>query len=348
MPFSMSPIFIVGANRSGTTLLRLILNAHPRIAIPDELGYFDFNFSRRSFRPWHSPTVPPEQYEEFVIRFLERNEAALAPLSINRLKDDILSSPRLDLRVPYTRTLQAWTSHHGKSRWGEKTPGNLFYVDLLYDMFPEARFIYLVRDPRAGVNSMNRSILFSDDTVLNALNRRKYMQEGFDLLQATVPAEQRTVLKYEDLVAAPEATVQDLCTFIGEQFAPQMLNFHQDADQYMRPRAVKAFNQAATQPILKSKIDAWCQDLSADDVAMVEWICAASMRKHDYVPTGVTPSVLARCVAFSKRLYWQYQCRSHANSPGYIQQAPVLARFRNRAKDYLNDFLVRGATDPPT
>lgn len=328
-----SPLFIVGANRSGTTLLRLILNAHSRIAIPDELVYFDYNFSRGSFRPWHHPGFSQEQYEQFVSRFLERNEEALAPLYIDHLKHEILSSSAFDLREPYARALQAWAAHHGKQRWGEKTPGNLFYVDLIYDMFPEARFIYMMRDPRAGVDSMNRSVLFSNDTVINALNRRKYMQEGLAQLQAAVPPAQRTLLKYEDLVAEPEQTVQALCTFIGEDFEPQMLNFHQDAEQYMKPRAVKKFNQAATQPIQKSKIDAWQQNLSPDDIAIIEWICTTSMQEHGYDRTDRSPSLLARSVALLKTVYWRHKCRSHAHSPEYVHQDPVLARFRNQVRN---------------
>ena len=334
-----SPLFIVGANRSGTTLLRLILNAHSRIAIPDELVYFNYNFSRGSFNPWHSPTFSQEQYEAFVSRFLERNEEALDPLSIDRLKHEILSSPAFDLREPYARALQAWAAHHGKQRWGEKTPGNLFYVDLIYDMFPDARFIYLMRDPRAGVDSMNRSVLFSSDTVINALNRRKYMQEGLDQLRATVPSNQRILLKYEDLVAEPKPTVQALCTFIGEASEPQMLDFHQDAERYMKSRAAEKFNQAATRPIQKSKIDAWRQNLSKGDIAMVEWICKASMQEHGYERTGKTPPLFTRGIALLKTLYWHHKCRSKAHSPEYVHQDPVLARFRGQTKNRIGKFV---------
>jgi len=334
-----APIFIVGANRSGTTLLRLILNAHSRIAIPDELVYFDYNFSRGSFRPWHHPGFSQEQYEQFVSRFLERNEEALAPLSIDHLKHEILSSSAFDLREPYARALQAWAAHHGKQRWGEKTPGNLFYVDLIYDMFPEARFIYMMRDPRAGVDSMNRSVLFSGDTVINALNRLKYMQDGLAKLQTAVPNEQRTVLKYEELVAHPEPTIQALCAFIGEDFEPQMLDFHRNAEQYMNPRAVEEFNQAATRPIQKSKIDAWRQNLSQDDIAMVEWICEDSMREFSYEKSGLSPSLLARGIAMIKTLYWRNRCRHHAHSPEYVQQYRMLARFKGQLRSSINSLL---------
>jgi LPS sulfotransferase NodH len=348
MSSSTSPLFIVGANRSGTTLLRLILNAHSRIAVPDELVYFDFNFSRDSFHPWQNPTVPREQYERFVRRFLNNNEEALAPLSIARLYREILSSPVFDLREPYAHVLGAWASHHGKVRWGEKTPGNLFYADLIHEMFPEALFIYLMRDPRAGVNSMNRSVLFSEDTIINALNRRKYMRDGVALLRASVPARQRILIKYEDLVAEPESTIRSLCSFIGEDFEPQMLEFHEDAERYMKPRAVETFNRAATRPIQTSRIDAWRDTLSPEDVAVIEWICDDSMQEYGYQREGTVPSLAAKALMLLKTLYWRYKCRTHSNSPGYIHQSPVLARFRKRAKEYLNEPVVRRATDPPT
>lgn len=330
-----APIFIVGANRSGTTLLRLILNAHPRIAIPDELAYFNWNFRRASFTPWQAPSCSRSQYNQFVDRFLNRNEEVLAPLAIETLRNEILSAASPNLRHPYAHSLRAWAEQFGKARWGEKTPGNLFYVDIIYDMFPEARFIYLMRDPRAGVHSMNRSVLFAHDSVINALNRRKYMQDGLALLRDTVPADQRMLLKYETLVATPEETTRDVCNFLGEDFAPQMLEFHQDAQRFMKGRAVQQFNQAATQPIKKSKIDTWKDHLSKEDVAIIEWICRDAMQQHEYPVSGYRPSLWTRGIAWLKTIYWRRQCRRFPRSPEYVHQDPVLARFRNQVRNYL-------------
>ena len=330
-----SPIFIIGANRSGTTLLRLLLNAHSSIAIPDELVYFNGRFTRPAYANWRNPDLSHEEYATFVRRFLRQNETVLHPLSIEELEQSILSDGAPDLRRPYAHALQTWAECHGKNRWGEKTPGNLFYVGLIQNMFPRARFIYLMRDPRAGVHSMNKSVLFTHDAVINALNRRKYMRKGLAHLQSVVPSNHRTLIKYEDLVTAPESTVRALCAFLDEPYEPQMLNFHESSEQYMKPRAANQFNQAATRPITAAKIDAWHQGLTEEEKALVEWICARDMQRHGYAPSNRTPSLTNRMKASLKAAYWYLQNWRHRDSPQYILQDPVLARSRNRIKRWI-------------
>ena len=197
-----SPIFIVGANRSGTTLLRLLLNAYSRIAIPDELIYLDSHLGGAPIEQWRDPALSPEEYEAFVDRFLDDNCQPLTELDHAALKAEILAG-RPDLRRPYRLALEDWAHHHGKDRWGEKTPGNLFYADVLLDMFPEAQFLYVVRDPRAGVASMQKVSFFPDDIVFNALSRRKHDTEGRALLELA-PADDRSLRG-----AGPRARIDD-------------------------------------------------------------------------------------------------------------------------------------------
>ena len=334
---STSPIFIVGANRSGTTLLRLMLNAHSRIAIPDELVYFRSPLSGRSRNDWKYPPLSNGEYEEFVGSFLTRNKEVLAPLSIADVQASICDSPP-DLRRPYAQTLRRWAAAHGKKRWGEKTPGNLFYADVILDMFPNAQFIYLARDPRAGVHSMMKTSLFRGDAIVNALNRRKYDVEGLDHLRRSVPAEQRTFIQFENLVQFPEQTLRSVCEFLGETFESDMLRYHEGSRTYMKEQAVDDFNRAATRPISPSKVTSWRDGLSDEQVAEVEWIYGSAMSALGYSPTNCPLSLSSRAAGWLKIAYWHVQNWRHGHAPQFILQDRAFQRSRTRFRRAISRF----------
>ena len=120
-----APIFIVGANRSGTTLLRLMLNAHPSVGIPEEVVYFGSRMAGVPIEQWRAPGLAPAAYTRFVKNFLETSCAPLGMPDRMALLAEILESGPADFRHPYQYVLEAWARQHGKPRWGEKTPGNL-------------------------------------------------------------------------------------------------------------------------------------------------------------------------------------------------------------------------------
>jgi hypothetical protein len=330
-----APFFIVGANRSGTTLLRLMLNAHSRIAVPDELVYFRTAFVGLSREEWSRPEMPADEYRAFVRAFLSRNREPLAPLSVEELEDEICASGPADLRRPYDHALSSWAAAHGKARWGEKTPGNLFYVDVIADMFPEARFIYVSRDPRAGVHSMMKTSFFRGDTVINALNRRKYDSWGLDHLRRSVKDHKWTLLRFEDLVRDPEGTLSTLCTFLGEDFEPAMLSYHEDAQKYMKERAVRRFNRAATQPVTASKAESWRSGLSDEQIAEVEWICGDAMDAFGYDRSGLPLPWANRVSGWVKTSYWFFQNWRHRHAPQFVLQDRIFQRLRTRLSSAL-------------
>ena len=324
-----APVFIVGANRSGTTLLRLILNAHPRIGIPDELIYFHSFLAGVPIEHWRDPDLSTEEYKSFVDRFLTENCRPLDELDKGALKEEILAGAR-DFRRPYRCALEAWARHHDKDRWGEKTPGNLFYADVLLEMFPKAQFLYMIRDPRAGVASMQGVSFFPDDVVFNALSRRKHDVRGRVLLERSVPDTQRMTVRYEDLVRAPESQTRAICRFLGEDFSPQMLHFHRDADDYMTDEAEERYNATATRPITDDRIDAWCDRLAPDQVAAVESICHDIMQRFQYEPTEHALSLATRGTMIVKKAYWALQCWRHRDVRHYTVKSQFLERTRTR------------------
>ncbi len=338
-----SPIFIVGANRSGTTLLRLILNAHPNLAIPEEVVYFGSSLAGVPIGRWRDPGLTKEAYTSFVMQFLDNNCQPLGDIDRDELLDTILEEGPADFRRPYQCVLEAWAGRQGKSRWGEKTPGNLFYADIIHEMFPDARFIHLVRDPRAGVSSMLGTSFFPNDVVFNALGRAKFMTEGRALLERHVPAEQRFLLRYEDIVAAPEPTIRALCDFLGEAFEPAMMDFHEGASKFMKKEAATDFNAAATRPISADMRDKWRSKLDTADIAKIQAVCRQPMSEFGYELEPATLGLADRIEVWFKQLYWRYQTYRNRHVRHYTVKSMMFARVRGRMRKKLSGLQKLGS-----
>lgn len=336
------PIFIVGANRSGTTLLRLILNAHSRIAIPEEILYFRSQIHDFSIDDWDNASISDIQFEAIVRDFVGRVE--IPDLDREAAITDILSRPR-DLRSPYQGLMEYWTGTQGKVRWGEKTPGNLFYANVINEMFPDACFIHMVRDPRPGVYSMERVWFFPEDIIFNALSRHKHMTVGRATLEKNVPADRIMTLRYEDLVADPEGTVRTICEFIGEDYEPEMMTYHKGADKHMRSDAAAGFNASATRPITKGKNRGWQDNLTSAEVAAIELISRNEMKEFGYAPTISFIGPWVRTKVFIKTAYWKLQEWKNRHNRHFTVRYKMFAGLRNRLK--LNNPNDQSSDKPP-
>lgn len=309
-----SPIFIVGASRSGTTMLRLLLNAHPHIGVPKEFSYFT-SVPERWLSHWKSVPASPHEYRAVVReRLFDERFLRKAGVNTGALLEKILAPDHLrDVSVPYRMMLEAYANAEGKSRWGEKTPTNLFYCDVLYGMFPDARFIHLVRDPRAVVRSANLFPRLPSDTVVNATNWLHFMEEGYQMLCKHVPEAQRCTVRYEDLTSDPEPVVHEICRFIGEDFHPEMMEFHQTSRSYM-PMSIDDLggDSKVTQPIYADHQKKWRKDLTDAEIWIVERLCSVYMPHFGYaategsIPWAALPGfLLKRTYTLLKR--WQHR-----------------------------------------
>ncbi|MFN0132680.1 MAG: sulfotransferase [Phycisphaerales bacterium] len=216
-----SPIFILGVPRSGTTLLRAILDSHSAIACGPET-------------PWLAAHQP--RSVQGLLRFL-RDEKHGYCASFGMSKDLATAA----VRTLVSELMDAYAASRGKRRWAEKTPDNVLFADFLFDLFPRARAIHLVRD---GLDvAASTSIIAPHRRGISAWHE-KNLSFGPGVAVANTPfaallrwrhwnaivaraLEARTVLRvdYESLVAEPDRTVRTIMDFVGEPFEPAMLDY---------------------------------------------------------------------------------------------------------------------------
>jgi hypothetical protein len=278
----VSPIFVVGAPRSGTTLVSRILNAHPAIALADEIIYFDIVLKARS-------VVPELDTPERIGRLFE-----LLPKMdhvgywhgmgevLSEVKRRLLADPRPSYPKFYLLVMQVYAEQHGATRFGEKTPWNVRHLDEIVKLFPDARIVHMVRGPRANVASRRKLPRTSQDVVTAAIKWKLDVLAGRQFaMGASASPKNYMELRYEDLVADPEKEIRRLCRFVDEPFHTDMLVFHREQDVMFKDQPWK---EGVFRPVYTDSLLMWRSYLSPAQARIVEIICGAEMRHFGYVP----------------------------------------------------------------
>jgi hypothetical protein len=214
-------LFIVGSGRSGTTLLRLMMDAHPALAIPpetlfpEELTHIDHRDATAPARTSDLLTSIPN-WDDFHI------SADALRAEINRITPFSLGDA---VRCFY----RLYALRFGKARWGDKTPNYWRYLNMIETILPEAHFVHIIRDGRAvalsyrttwnqhdGIEGI-RSLAADWSTCIRETRRQgaeccSYME-----------------VNYETLVQSPESVLSAICSFIHLPFCETMLQYHLQA-----------------------------------------------------------------------------------------------------------------------
>ena len=313
--------FVVGATRSGTTLLRLMLDAHPEIAIPSETHFIPELISARekhgasreqmlelltSHRRWGDFTIEPGELAErwAQIEPLSGPEAVRAFFHLYADKQD----------------------KHG-ARWGDKTPGYVKSMREIQGYLPEARFIHLIRDGRDVALSVLKQSWGPQSIEAAAEKWRSRVNRG----RSQAPYLGYYIeVKFEDLVLETERELRRICEFIEVSFDENMLGYHLTAEQRLQEKAralprVHGEAQSAEkrlashaktfEPPNPEMIGTWRQRMSPADRAAYEALAGDLLAELGYdaeAPNGAgkvhvprrgprLPRPLRRAVAITKQ-----------------------------------------------
>jgi hypothetical protein len=226
------PIFIVGAMGSGTTLLRLVLDSHPHIAIPPETGFMRA-YNAHRFIPF---------------KWTGRNWAKRLGWSDKELNEQ--------LRAFYDTLFMRYAEQHGKRRWGEKTPLHTWHIDAMARLFPDAVFVGVVRHPGGSVAS--NKTRWKHSLAGAASHYERHTKEI--LRQATRYPRRFALLRYEELVLRPEAVLRELLEWLGEPWSERVLEHHVVQSARGGREMVEGRNLVGD-PIDVSRIDKWTRTL---------------------------------------------------------------------------------------
>lgn len=256
-----APIFIVGVPRSGTTLLSSLLGAHSRLSCGPETQVFaqlpirSMALRRQLLQDWPNNAVRALARIEHV----GGNVADYYGISSDELAEWLRQQPA-SLSAVFGAIPEVFRRKCGAARWVEKTPNHLSRVATIRQVFPQARIIRIVRDPRAVAVSLQR-VPWGPSDYHAALG----LWWKFDSISEAFFASDRwaTTVRYEDLLRAPEDSLRGLCDFIGEDYESRMI------DNAASGRLVNASNEPwkakAAEAVDASRTDAWKRDLGHEE-----------------------------------------------------------------------------------
>jgi Sulfotransferase family len=220
------PIFILGCPRSGTTLLQLMLHAHPRIAIPPETRFVLTSYEARNT----FGDLRREPNRMVLANSIVRERQTLfydLGLDADEVFAEIIAGPPT-LGSAIGIVFRAYARRFGKPRWGDKRPGYYQYIPALLRMFPDAQIVHLIRDGRDCVASLLTMPWFKQDIYAAICSWIEAIDSGRRAARQ-LPADTYFELSYEDLVADSPGQLAKLCEFLSEQFDPAMTEPHKIA-----------------------------------------------------------------------------------------------------------------------
>lgn len=269
---SDEPFFVVGCPRSGTTLVREILDSHPRLAVVDE-SHFVIGLAPRWWRRRRRLTV------DDVMTHPRSHRLDVDP---DRFRAELERVAPLPEAYPdaVDAVLSAYARCRGRLRWGDKTPGYVSYVDTLAAWFPDARFIHVVRDGRDVAASLAERPWGSRTAVSGAFwwvrKVRKATRDG-----SRLPEGRFLEVRLEDLTAEPRHWVERMCSHLGEAYDPRMLDYHARIANEGRERPLQ--ERHLSRPPTPGLRD-WQANLDRRTVAAVEAVCRRTLERHGYEP----------------------------------------------------------------
>jgi hypothetical protein len=290
--------FVVGVARSGTTLLRLMLDAHPELAIPPETGF------GAVLRELTAVEARPAELVEALRRLPTWPDLGFA-------QEDLLA--RLERVAPWSvadgvRTIYAaYAARHGKPRWGDKTPVHCRHMTELAALLPEARFVHILRDGRDVAASVKDLPIAPGDIDAIAEDWRDHIVDA--RRQAAALPHYREV-RYEQLVADPAGTLRELCAYLELEFEPAMLRAHEGAAQrhmemperhladgtYVTHEERNRWHGLTLQPPDPTRAGRWRTALRAEEAARFEAVAGPLLAQLGYplgapeaAPASVSP-----------------------------------------------------------
>jgi len=291
---AVSPIFVVGMVRSGTTLISMMLSAHPAIAIAPDTHYVNAWVQRHR----NLQLSQPADFDQFWSAFSGDKRFGYLGIDAGDVRHSIEVNQRYSFRGVYVSVLEAYAANLHKPRWGEKTPFSADHLDTLFSWFPEARVIYMIRDPRAVVSSLRQIPWLAEVGV--AAHAAKWAK-GVERALVSEGDPRMLFVHYEDLVHDPRTVIGEVCGFLGEAYSADMLDGRHSLEASTlidREGWEKEHITAALGPVHEMSVAKWRQQLEPDEVDLIERYCGSVMVRVGYSPGGneLSPAALAPVV----------------------------------------------------
>jgi hypothetical protein len=270
------PLLILGVRRSGTTLLRVMLDRSAQLAVPDE-SYFVPQLAHR-----HGRRPDIDDFVDDLRRLPTLREWGLTAEDVRaRLR------PGMSTGEAIGAIYEAYAAARDKARWGDKTPMYMEHLLLLRRLFPSARFVHLIRDGRDAALSflsMPEGVVTRTwahpTTVADFACQWRAEVRAARALGREVGSERYLELRYETLVSDPERELRGVCEFAGVPFERAMLDYAGAVDVPRKPH-----QQSLRRPPTPGLRD-WRGEMRPEDIDRFEAVAGDLLGELGYERRG--------------------------------------------------------------
>ena len=273
--------FIIGTERSGSNLLRVIFAAHPDVVVPHPPHLLRY---LADLEPHYGPLTSDADRTRMLDDLMSLVERHIHPWDWVPTRADLLDDTRSDPSVTgaFLALYDRYAAHHGAGWWGCKSTFVVDHVEAVLERRPDAKFIWLARDVRDVAVSSKKSVFNPFHPLLTAELWARQQRVAHDLWRELGPT---TVfrLHYEDLLASPELMVARMCDFLGLRMHGGMLAFHERREAATTASYSQSWENA-NKPVMRGNSGKWREGLTPAELELVEGAARETMELLGYPP----------------------------------------------------------------
>jgi hypothetical protein len=278
--------FVCGVTRSGTTLLRLMLDSHPELAIPGETHWVPKMIRKMERRPQSA-----DDLADFII---DSKRWGDFHLDADELRERFRSLDNVNAADAIRAFYMLYAEREGKSRYGDKTPGYIREMMRIQRVLPEARFVHIIRDGR-DVSLSHMRMNWGPE---NYAESAQLWVERITKARRQAPKVNHYMeVHFEDLVRDTEGVLRRVCEFVDLEFDPCMLDYHERAEERLAekardlPRKNRPTQTAearmdshrlAKEPPREDRLGLWREKMSEAEIAEYEEIAGPLLVELGY------------------------------------------------------------------
>ena len=282
-------VFILGCDRSGTSLLHRLMSAHSQLHI-----IFEEAVALRLRHLYATRDL------EALTRALLEDFSSFRNIDFDGLRDDVRMLGTVDFADVVALLHRRVAALHGKPLWGEKAPIFCRHILPLAMMFPRSRFIQIVRDPRAVAMSLVRHIS-GPGTYWHAAREWAYSVGLATVDFRTLGLHRGLTIRFEDLVRDPETTIRGICQFLDLDPEPGMIEPESRKKLDLGSKSMNRLHQKSGKEIDVQRAISW-SGLRPRQLQHIEAVCQDLMRFYQYDPVFEDPVSPTRCEEFGYKV----------------------------------------------
>ena len=267
------PIYLAGIERSGTSLMYALLASHPNIAMTRRTNLWTY------FNKQYGDLSQKENLERCLAVMAQYKRLRAIQIDADRVRHEFEQGEKTYARL-FSLIEGHFAEKQGKSRWGDKSLNSERYMDDIFEVFPSAKVIHMMRDPRDRYASAKTRWTKMKGRVGAGtamwLESVKLARRG----QKRYPANYM-VVRYEDLAAQPEQTLRKVCEFLGEEYAPEMLTM-MGAPTHRNKGSNSSYGKREVGAISTDSIARYRQVLSPQEIKYMQDLCKSGMQEFGY------------------------------------------------------------------